>query len=108
LRPGPIALYNQRENKPHGVEGLIKRTLADIIGGVEEAQRTNSTTAIINLQVASSHGANREVLTENRVLWDSSDYSMIEQVHFDVAVTAEEGNKSARPTSPVVDVTHVR
>ena len=59
----------------------------------KEAQRTNSTKAIINPQIASSHGANREVLQANGQLWDSSDYSLIERVGFDVAVTAEEENQ---------------
>lgn len=74
---------------------FIAKTLGQIVQGVQQAQNANSQTgAIINPQVASRHGANQEVLKANNQLWDSSDYSLIERVRFDVAVTAEEQTKT--------------
>jgi hypothetical protein len=75
------------------LKDFVKQSLENIVQGVMEAQRSNATKAVINPQVSSSQGPNRDVLKHHGVLWDGSDYSLIEHVQFDVAVTAEEENQ---------------
>jgi hypothetical protein len=76
------------------LKDFIKKTLCEIVEGVQEAQIANAESgAVINPPLSASTGSNKDVLKASRQFLDSSDNSLIEQVRFDVAVTAEEQTK---------------
>jgi hypothetical protein len=70
---------------------FVKKTLDDIIQGSQAAQAASGG-AMINPPVM-QHGSNPDPFKATGRLWDSSDHRLIEQVRFDVAVTAEEQTK---------------